>query len=259
MISIITAFYNAEKFLAESIESVLAQTHVDWELLLIDDCSSDQSAVIALKYAQADKRITIVTLEQNSGTGIARNKGIEQAKGSKIAFLDADDRWKPHKLATQLQFMEKNQASICFSSYTLMNENGKPLNIAVQALPVLDFNTLLRANYIGNLTALYDVERLGKQYAPALRKRQDWALWLDLVKKAGKAYGISESLAYYRVRKDSISGNKWKMLRYNFAVYNQYLEFSRLKSAWMMLRFLWEQFFIKRRQVKVIKAASGTV
>jgi hypothetical protein len=256
MVSIITPFYNAEKYLAESIESVLIQTHTLWELLLIDDCSTDKSAAIALKFTKADSRIKLFTLGKNSGAGIARNKGIEQAKGNKIAFLDADDRWKPHKLSTQLQFMEKSQVRICYSSYTLVNESGKMLGKEVNALPVINFKKLLRANYIGNLTAIYDVEKLGKTYAPIIRKRQDWALWLDLVKKAGSAFGISESLAFYRVRKDSISSNKWTMLRYNFAVYHNHLKYSFLKSTYLMLRFLWEQLLIKPRQTRKIKAAS---
>jgi hypothetical protein len=256
MVSIITPFYNAEKYLTESIESVVAQTCTLWELVLIDDCSTDKSAAIALKFTQADARIKLFTLGKNSGAGIARNRGIKEAKGNKIAFLDADDRWKPHKLTTQLQFMEKNQVTICYSSYTLMNESGKLLETEVKALPVVHFNKLLRANYIGNLTAIYDVEQLGKTYAPVLRKRQDWALWLDLVKKAGSAYGISESLAFYRVRKDSISSNKWTMLRYNFAVYHTHLKYSLLKSTYLMLCFLWEQLLIKPRQTRKIKAAS---
>ncbi len=256
MVSIITPFYNAEKYLSESIESVIAQTYIIWELLLIDDCSTDKSASIALKYTQVDTRIKLVTLKQNSGAGIARNTGIELAKGNKIAFLDADDRWKPHKLTTQLQFMEKNRITICYSSYSLMNESGKLLEKEVKALPVIHFKKLLRANYIGNLTAIYDVEQLGKTFSPALRKRQDWALWLDLVKNAGSAHGISESLAFYRVRKDSISSNKWRMLRYNFAVYHTHLKYSLLKSTYLMVRFLWEQLLIKPRQTRKIKAAS---
>lgn len=256
MVSIITPFYNAEKYLAESIASVIEQTYTNWELLLINDCSTDKSAAVALKYTQADARIKLVTLKQNRGAGIARNKGIERAKGNKIAFLDADDRWKQHKLTTQLKFMEKNQVCICYSSYTLINESGKLLEKEIKALPVLSFKKLLRANYIGNLTAVYDVEQLGKTYAPALRKRQDWALWLDLVNKAGSAHGISESLAFYRVRKDSISSNKWTMLRYNFAVYHTHLQYSLLKSTYLMLGFLWEQLLIKPRQTKKIKEVS---
>ncbi len=256
MVSIITPFYNAEKYLAESIQSVLIQTYTQWELLLIDDCSTDKSASIALKFTKADSRIKLFTLGKNSGTGIARNIGIEQAKGNKIAYLDADDRWKPHKLSTQLEFMEKSQIRICYSSYTLIHESGRMLGKDVKALPMINFKKLLRANYIGNLTAIYDVEKLGKTYAPIIRKRQDWALWLDLVKKVGSAYGISESLAFYRVREDSISSNKWTMLRYNFAVYHTHLKYSFLKSTFLMLRFLWEQLLIKPRQTRKIKAAS---
>ncbi|MGB3773755.1 MAG: glycosyltransferase family A protein, partial [Leeuwenhoekiella sp.] len=208
MVSIITPFYNAEKYLSECIDSVLSQTYSDWELLLINDGSTDGSVEITLQYANSDPRIKIIDLETNSGAGAARNVGIKKSCGNKIAFLDADDRWYSHKLKIQLQFMQERDIAICYSSYTLMDEKGTPLNKVVQALPTLDYNKLLRANYIGNLTAVYDMNKLEKSYAPELRKRQDWAMWIDLVKKAVCAYGIPEPLAYYRIRNNSISSNK---------------------------------------------------
>ncbi|MGB3775050.1 MAG: glycosyltransferase family 2 protein, partial [Leeuwenhoekiella sp.] len=201
----------------------------------------------------SDPRIKIIDLETNSGAGAARNVGIKKSCGNKIAFLDADDRWYSHKLKIQLQFMQERDIAICYSSYTLMDEKGTPLNKVVQALPTLDYDKLLRANYIGNLTAVYDINKLEKCYAPELRKRQDWAMWLDLVKKAGCAYGILEPLAYYRIRNNSISSNKLSMLRYNYLVYKKYLGFSVFKSCCFMLRFLFEQLFIKQQYTVAIK------
>ncbi|WP_031426881.1 glycosyltransferase family 2 protein [Flavimarina sp. Hel_I_48] len=259
MVSIITPFFNAEKFLAESIESVLSQTYINWELLLIDDCSTDDSSVIAFSYAQMDARIKIITFTENKGAGIARNEGIKNASGNKIAFLDSDDRWKPQKLEVQLAFMERHSATVCYSSYALIKEDGTPLNIKIQALPILGYKKMLRANYIGNLTGIYDVQQLGKTFAPTLRKRQDWALWLDLVEKAGRAHGIQEVLAYYRVRKGSLSSIKWKMLRYNLDIYQKHLGYGFLKSHWFMLRFLGEQLLIKPLQTKKFKAKNKIV
>ena len=250
LISIITPYYNPEKFLAEAINSVLAQTYKNWELLLIDDRSTDCSRNIVKKFAEQDKRIRCLSLSRNSGAGIARNLGMIEAKGRYIAFLDADDRWKPHKLQEQLGFMRKHNCIVCYSSYTLIDDTGKPLNKMVEALSNLNYGKLLKSNYIGNLTGIYDVSQLGKISIPSLRKRQDWALWLDVVKKAGSAQGIAEPLAEYRLSGKSLSSNKLEMLKYNFAVYREHLGFSHLKSLWMMCVFLWEHFMVKSKQIK---------
>lgn len=252
LVSIITPFYNAEKFLAEAINSVRLQTYGNWELLLIDDRSTDQSTAIANGFALNDARIKLLSLSRNGGAGIARNKGISLATGAYIAFLDADDRWKPRKLEVQLDFMRKQNCSVGFSSYTLIDASGKPLHKIVEALPRLDFQKLLKANYIGNLTGMYHVTALGKINCPSMRKRQDWALWLDVVKKAGSAQGILEPLAEYRINQKSLSSNKMEMLSHNFAVYRNHLGYSYLKSLRLMTIFLYEQLLVKPKQVKTL-------
>jgi len=252
IVSVVTPVYNAALFLEKTIQSVLNQTYPHWELLLIDDCSTDTSFEIAKGYSEKDSRIKSYQLSENQGAGIARNLGIKEASGSYIAFLDADDLWFPEKLQKQVDFMINNHCNICYSSYQLMNEDGSLQSEIVEALPNLTYKKLLKSNYIGNLTGIYNVEVLGKIYAPTIRKRQDWALWLTALKIEKKAMGIKEPLAYYRLRKDSISKNKTALLKYNYAVYNKVLGFNPIMSLCMMTVFLWEHFFVKSKQIKTL-------
>lgn len=248
LVSVITPTYNAELFISATIESVCAQTYTNWELVIVDDASSDTTVDILKKYAAADDRIKFHVLETNSGAAIARNTAIEKASGSYIAFLDADDLWMPEKLFKQIAFMQENDIQICFSSYELMDEAGKSLGKMVKALPKVDFSKMLKSNYVGNLTGIYNAEALGKVYMPNIRKRQDWALWLTLIKKVGYAYGIEEPLAKYRLRENSISSNKLNLLKYNYTIYRKALKFGAFKSSLYLIRFLIEHFFIKPQQ-----------
>ncbi|WP_100610463.1 glycosyltransferase family 2 protein [Confluentibacter lentus] len=253
LVSIITPMFNSEAYISETINSIINQTYPNWELLLIDDCSTDNTFIIVQKLISKHPNIKLIKNSTNLGAAITRNKGIEAAKGAYIAFLDGDDVWKPKKLETQLAFMNSNDCDVCFSSYDLMNEDGTFLNTQVQALKTLPYKKLLKSNYVGNLTGIYNVEVLGKILSPNLQKRQDWLLWLAVIKKSGKpALGMEESLAYYRVRKDSMSSNKINLLKHNYWVYKKGLGFSTIKSLYFMLIFLFEHFFIKSRQTVVI-------
>lgn len=253
LVSIVMPAHDAEAYISESISSVQRQTHQNWELLVIDDASHDQTVQVVEKLQATDNRIKLYPLPANQGAGFARNIGIKASEGDFIAFLDADDLWKPEKLETQLDFMEKNQVKVCYSSYDLLDEEGRSLGKRILALEDLPFSKLLKANYIGNLTGIYNASALGKIYCPLIRKRQDWGLWLLAVRKAGGASGIPGDLASYRVRKHSISQNKWEMLGYNYQVYRKVMEFSAVKSAFWMLLFLWEQFTVKSRQKVALK------
>ena len=254
LVSVITPVYNGAKFLKNAVQSVLAQSYDNWELIIIDDASTDESYFVAQALAESDRRITAKKLSKNLGAGNARNQGLAVAKGDYIAFLDADDLWKSSKLERQIEFMKEHNALICYSDYDFIDEDGNALNKKIEALPKIDFDKLLKANYIGNLTAIYNPSVLGKEYFSDLRMRQDWGMWLKLIQKAGYACGISENLATYRVRKSSISANKWKMLKYNFKVYNEVLHFSFLKSTILLAQFLWEQKTVKNRQIKHLHA-----
>ena len=254
LVSIITPAFNSAKYISETIQSVLNQTYDNWELLIVDDGSLDNTVDIVKRFTKQDNRIHLYRLKSNSGPAVSRNKGITEAKGQYIAFLDADDLWKPEKLETQLNFMKSENCDICFSSYELINEKGFPLNKLVKAVPVLNYKKLLKSNYVGNLTGIYNAVVLGKITVPNLKKRQDWLLWIKAIKKSGKpAKGIQESLAYYRVHKSSISSNKWNLLKYNYWVYKKGLGFSTIKSIYRLMVFLVEHFFVKTKQTIATK------
>jgi glycosyltransferase involved in cell wall biosynthesis len=240
--------FNSETFIAKTINSIINQTYQNWELILIDDYSTDKTLQIAQDFI-VNSKIKLIKNKTNQGAAISRNKGIEFAKGDFIAFLDADDLWKPEKLSKQIAFMKAKNCDVCFSSYDLINEKGSVLNKQIRALPVLSYKKLLKSNYIGNLTGIYSAEKLGKITTSNLRKRQDWLLWLAAIKKSGKpAKSIQESLAYYRVRDNSISSKKMSLLKYNYAVYKRGLGFSAIKSLYSMVVFLKEHFFVKAKQ-----------
>lgn len=252
LVSVIMPAYNSEAFITEAIKSVIDQTYQKWELFVIDDHSSDSTRNILEEYSRIDDRIHVLGNTINRGTAYSRNKGIKVAAGDFITFLDADDLWKPEKLKIQLEILQTENIAACFSSYELISENGEQLNKKVQALPVLKYEKLLKANYVGNLTGIYSTTKLGKIYCPEILKRQDWALWLKVIEEGGPMEGIQQPLAIYRIRKNSISTNKLEMLKYNFNVYHQVLGYGFLKSLWRMFIFLNEQFLVKSRQVKAI-------
>ena len=248
LVSVIMPAYNAAGYIAESIRSVQQQSFEDWELLVIDDASKDGTSEIVEALRAEDSRIKLHVLPTNQGAGFSRNIGIKAATGDYISFLDADDLWKPHKIQTQLDLMKNENVQVCFSSYELIDERGKSLQKQIKALQFLPFKKLKKANYIGNLTGMYNASELGKIFCPLIRKRQDWGLWLLAVEKAGFAKGIEEPLAIYRERENSISGDKIEMLQYNYRVYREVLKYSSVKSLFWMLLFLWEQLLIKQRQ-----------
>lgn len=250
LVSVIMPAYNAAAYISEAIASVQNQTYKNWELFVIDDFSTDETCSIVENIIKPEPGIHLLKNLKNEGTGAARNKGITASKGDFIAFLDADDLWLPEKLEVQMKFMKENQLAICFSSYHLISENGAYFSKGILALPKLSYKKLLKANYVGNLTGMYDVSKTGKIYSPLLRKRQDWALWLSVLKKVKFGKGIQQPLACYRIRKNGISTNKWALIKYNYRVYNRFLDFGILKSSGYMVLFLWEHFVVKRKQKK---------
>lgn len=248
LVSIITPTFNSEKFIEAAIASLQAQTHTNWEMILVDDASTDGTVKIITSATKKDSRLKCVQLSNNHGAGVARNTGIELAKGTYIAFLDADDLWMPEKLEKQLAFMKAHKAAVSYTSYCLIDENGTPMHKKVVALPLLTPQKMLKANYIGNLTGMYNVQMLGKVFMPTLRKRQDWALWYRCIQMAGKAQGLQEVLACYRVRNASVSSNKLNLLTYNYLFYRKACNFGAFKSTICLIRFLVEHFFVKSAQ-----------
>lgn len=251
LVSIITPLYNAESFIEQTLKSVQAQSYSHWEHIIIDDVSTDGSAAIVSSHAAKDGRISLHTNSENQGAAFSRNHATQIAKGDYIAFLDSDDLWHPEKLAIQIAFMQARDCAVSFTSYLHMDEAGNPLNKRIKALPKLSYKRQHSNNYIGNLTGVYHVPSIGKIMAPNIRKRQDWALWLSAIEKSGKpALGIQEDLAWYRIRANSISANKVKLVQYNFRFYRAFLGYSWLKSAGWLLRFFWEYFIVRPKHIE---------
>ncbi|MFT5237208.1 MAG: teichuronic acid biosynthesis glycosyltransferase TuaG [Ulvibacter sp.] len=251
LISIITPLYNAENFIAETIISIQNQTYSNWEVLIVDDCSTDLSSQVVEKLELTDSRIHFIRNDVNKGASDCRNQGAGLAKGEYIAFLDADDLWHSEKLEKQLQFMQANNCDVSFTSYVHIDEDSEPINKRIKALASLSYKKQHSNNYIGNLTGMYKTSALGKISSPSMRKRQDWALWLEAIKRSKKpALGLQEDLAYYRIHKGSMSGNKLALVIHNFSFYRLHLGHSRIASAFYLIRFFWEYFLIRPKQIE---------
>jgi len=246
LVSIVTPIYNKEQFVGETIETILNQTYKNWELLLINDASRDNSQKAVQEFINRDHRIKYFEFSKNKGAAEVRNYGSKMASGDFIAFLDADDLWHNSKLETQIQTLLENNVDVCFGGYEMIDAKSNPL-------PVLTHDKLLKANYIGNLTGIYNCKNLGKIYTKDLKKRQDWLLWIEALKRSRKpAHGISETIAYYRKSDNSLSSNKLNLIKHNFNVYRKGLNFNFVKSCFYLLLFFYEHFFVKARLIKSI-------
>ncbi|PLS04332.1 glycosyltransferase family 2 protein [Neobacillus cucumis] len=230
LVSIITPVYKAEKFIAETIKSVQQQTYENWEMILVNDVSPDNSVKIINTFAEADSRIRLVNLEENSGAAVARNTAIKFSKGKYIAFLDSDDLWHPDKLMKQIRFMEKGNLPFSFTAYEIMEENGTRTGKIVHVPDNIDYDGLLKNTIIGCLTVVLNKETIGHIEMVNIRTRQDFVLWLDILKRGHLAYGLDETLAYYRKVEGSISNNKIKAAKRNWYVYRKIEKLSLLKS-----------------------------
>lgn len=227
LVSVIMPTYNASKYLADSIESILSQTYQNLELLITDDNSTDEMTWAILKeYEQKDKRVKLFHFNENKGSGYARNNSIRNAQGRFVAFCDSDDRWTADKLERQVAFMKEKGCALSYSSYIICDMDGNEEGIFI-APERVTLSMLKRDNKIGCLTAMYDINVLGgKMYMPTFRKRQDWALFIMILLECHEAYGITEPLAYYRQRDDSISSGKLSLIKYNVRVYRDVLGYS---------------------------------
>jgi len=218
-ISIITPSYNSLRFIGETIRSVQSQSYKNWEMLIVDDASTDHSAVKIKEMIEADSRIRLLSLEENMGAAKARNIAIKEARGRYIAFLDSDDIWLPNKLETQLLFMEGTNVAFSYTSYSLIDENSNALNKEVNVPEFVDYHYLVGNTIIGCLTVMLDREKIPCIEMPSVQP-EDTALWLQLLYKGYEAKGIQQVLAKYRIVTNSVSRNKiraafryWKLLR----------------------------------------------
>lgn len=242
LVSIITPTYNSEAFILQTIQSVQNQTYENWEMIIVDDCSTDNTANLVIEQSQKDSRITFIRLNINSGPAKARNAGIEKVSGKYITFLDADDIWFPKFIQTSIETILKNQVFFVFSSYRRSNEELEFVYSDFIVPQKVTYTDILKTNSISCLTAFIDIEKLGKKRMPDIFKRQDMGLWLQYLKEIPFAYGIQEPLAIYRIRENSLSRNKSKLLKYQWQFYREVEHLSVVQSCYYMLNWMYKGF-----------------
>jgi glycosyltransferase involved in cell wall biosynthesis len=249
LVSVIMPVYNAQRHVSEAIRSVLDQSHERFELIIIDDASTDDSLKRINDFR--DRRIRPIVLTENGGAGKARNEGILMAEGRYIAFIDADDIWMEDKLASQIRFMQKENIAFSYTDYFLMNDVSR-ISHRVWSPSCVDFKKMRKNNYIGCLTAMYDIRELGKIYMPERRKRQDWALWLDILRNTDKAMGLQIPLAAYRKTYNSLSGKKLTLIGENYRFFREVLGYNPVRSGLCLIQFLLAYSGYKITSVKSI-------
>ena len=237
LVSIITPSYNSSKFIKDCINSVFSQTYKNWEMIIVDDCSEDNSKEIISELSTKDKRIKPIFLEKNVGAAEARNTAIRQSIGKYVAFLDSDDLWNPKKLEKQLSFMDKNEIVFSYTNYQLMSENGEDLSNFISAPEKMTYDSYLKNTIIGCLTVIIDREKTGGFEMPKIRSSHDMALWLLIMRRGFDAYGLDENLARYRIVSTSNTANKWRAAKDVWMVYRQFEKLSFFYSIWYFLNY----------------------
>lgn len=238
LVSIITPAYNAEKYIKDTIASVIAQTYTNWEMIIVDDSSNDNTNEIIKEYQQKEKKIRLITLLKNQGIANARNIAIQNARGRYIAFLDSDDIWEKEKLEKQINFMRKNNVYFSYHDYKLLNLSTKKEKI-ISVPKQLDYLTLLKGNRTGScLTICLDRKIVDEINFPNA-KHEDYICWLNILKKYNLiAFGLNEILGTYKVGKKSITSNKLQSAIWNWQVYRQSQKLSIIKSIYYMYFYI---------------------
>lgn len=238
LVSIITPMYNSEKYVENTIKSVLDQKYENWEMIIVDDCSTDKSSQIVKSYVSRDRRIKYIKSDTNKGVSNARNIALENAKGRYIAFLDSDDIWYSEKLQKQITFMKENNYTITFTSYELIDEENNKLNKIIKVPSAsVDYKTLLKSNSLGCLTVVIDRSKLDYDVRMSGVKHEDYALWLSILRNNHIAYSIDEVLAQYRKSSTSLSGNKVKSALWTWNIYREVEKLPIHKSIYYFINY----------------------
>lgn len=230
--------FNSERFLNQAVESVLKQSYQNWELILINDQSTDNTVKIIEALKERDSRIKFIDLIENGGVANARNEGIKAANGDYIAFLDSDDHWDEDKLRTQLLFMIENNYALTHTAYRRINVAGAIITNKISVSAKVNYNDLLRHNEIGCLTAIFNVNKLGKRYFLKIG-HEDYAFWLDVLRNEIYSYGLNIALASYRVHNNTVSSNKYRAAGFRWRIYREIEGMSLFKSS---INFLFYAF-----------------
>lgn len=220
-VSVITPVYNVEKYIDKTLESIFAQTYKDIEIVLVDDCSKDNSAQIIAKYKEEHPEIIYFLQPKNMGAGAARNKALELASGQYVAFLDSDDLWLPKKTEKQIKLMKEKKSPFSYAAIEMMDEEGKTIKGKRNLKESCDYNYLLHNTIIATSSVIVDRSMLGDFRMPLRRGGQDYATWLSLLRNGAVACGINETLVRYRVGSNSLSSNKFKSIKQVWEIQTQ--------------------------------------
>ena len=249
LVSVIMPSYNTAEYISESIASVRKQTYTDWELVIVDDCSADNTDEIVKPFL-SDKRIKYIKNETNSGAAVSRNRALREAKGKWIAFLDSDDLWHPEKLEKQISFMKKNDYHFSYTNYIEIDETTNPNGRSVTGPKKVTRHGMYNYCWMGCLTVMYDAETIGLIQIADIKKNNDYAMWLKACKKAD-CYLLDEVLAKYRKRSGSISNHGYtKLIKWHYKLYREAEKRSPLVSVALTLRNLFWGVLKKIRYVK---------
>lgn len=231
LVSIIMPSYNTGKYIAESIQSVMVQTYSDWELIIVDDCSTDETDVIVAEFT--DPRIRYLKNEKNSGAAVSRNRALKEAKGRWIAFLDSDDLWEPDKLEKQISFMRNNGYSFSYTAYREIDEASKPLGIRVRGPKHISKAGMYAYCWPGCLTVMYDANAVGCIQIKDIKKNNDYAMWLKAIEKAD-CYFLDQELAAYRKREGSISNHGYvALIKWHYRLFRECMQLNAFTSFMM--------------------------
>ncbi len=248
LISIIMAVYNAEKTIEYAIDSVLNQTYPNFELLVINDCSTDGTAELVSSIMAKDCRVRLISNEKNSGVSCTRKNGLNEAKGAWIAILDSDDAWAPEKLEKQIALQKKMNAELLFTGSAFMDSDGHAIDWYLHAPERVTYRQLLKQNVLSNSSALVRKELYAKYYAIGDKMHEDFAIWLGILKEGREAYGVDEPLLIYRIAKSSKSGNKIKAAKMNWNTY-RYIGLNPLSAfyyeCWYVVKGLMKYRYLK--------------
>lgn len=252
LVSVITPSFNSEKYIKYTIESVLNQSLPAFEMLIVDDCSTDKTCEIVEQYMQKDKRVKLIKLQKNSGAAIARNTALEHSQGRFIAYIDSDDLWRKDKLEKQVGFMLSTDVAFSCTSYEVIDDTGRPLNKIIHMLISVDYKTFLCNNLLQTVGIMVDTEKVDKSYLkmPLLRRRQDAATWLQVLKAGYPCYGLDLILASYRRANSSLSSNKIKAVKGVWYLYRKVENLSLPFSCYCFVRYatlaVWKRLYTNK-------------
>lgn len=234
-VSIIMPVYKASATIEQAVASIINQSYKNWELIIVNDCCPEGSCKLVRKQVVSNPRIIQIDNANNQGVVTSRNTGIAQAKGEVIAFLDSDDYWHEDKLSLQMTMIEKGYDLVC-SNYLRIKPNSEPIEVVHKV--EFSYTDMLKSNQIGNLTGMYRCDRIGKIYQKKVG-HEDYVMWLEVVKTAGKGYCIQQPLAYYRVSNSSLSSNKARAATWQWAIYRKELNLNLIISLWFFSNYVY--------------------